>query len=298
MKQPSLFLVLCLLVIVGVPRLFSLDAHWSSDEVHWLRRSAVFIDAVYTGSFEETGIAHHPGVTTMWLAGLRQAFGKDAVTVSLKDLALARWFIGLVVLSGLIAIFFLLHRLLAFWPAMFAWAFLVMNPFFLAQTRRVHTDALATLFILLTVFLFILYCVFPEKRRYLIFSGIAFGLACLSKSYSLILLLWMPVCLLLFLQHGEAWRQIFSNAFLSILLFLNCSLLTVFVLWPIFWPPPFWAVRALSFGYNAPFNFEKETKAGGVNWGFGHSIQCCLLLDTAKRIAGFCRSGVGSDNCT
>ena len=106
MKQPSLFLVLCLLVIVGVPRLFSLDAHWSSDEVHWLRRSAVFIDAVYTGSFEETGIAHHPGVTTMWLAGLRQAFGKDAVTVSLKDLALARWFIGLVVLSGLIAIFF------------------------------------------------------------------------------------------------------------------------------------------------------------------------------------------------
>ena len=239
MKQPSFFLAFCLFVIVGVPRIFSLDAHWSSDESRWLHRSAVFMDAVQVGHFEQTRVAHHPGVTTMWLAGFRQAFGTDEVWVSQQDLALARWFIGVAVLAGLVGGFFLLHRLFSYWPAMFAWAFLAIDPFFLAQSRRVHTDALATLFILLTVLLFIGYGVFPAQRRYLILAGVAFGLACLSKSYSLVLLLWVPVCLLLFRQSGQGWKQFFSHAFSSGLLFLNCSLLTSLALWPIFWTPLF-----------------------------------------------------------
>ena len=226
-------------MIAAAPRLFTLDAHWSSDESRWLHRSAVFMDAVRVGNFEQTRVAHHPGVTTMWVAGLRQAFGTDDVWASLKDLALARWFLGVAVLAGIAAAFFLLHRLFSFWPAMFAWALLAINPFFLAQSRRVHTDALATVFILLTVLLFVLYCVSPMQRRYLIFSGIAFGLACLSKSYSLILLPWMPVCLLLFRRSGQGGRQFLSHAFSSGLLFLNCSLLTGLVLWPIFWTPLF-----------------------------------------------------------
>ena len=244
MKQNSLFLVLCLFVVVGVPRLFSLDAHWSGDETIWLKRSAEFINAVQTGQFNQTLIAHHPGVSTMWIAGLRQAFGEDSVWLSFKDLALARWFIGIVVWSGLVATFFLLHRIFAFWAANFAWGFLVINPFFLAQSRRVHTDALATVFILLAVLLFVRYCVRPKQDRYLILSGIAFGLACLSKSYSLILLLWVPVCLLLFRQREQAWRHFFAHTVFSVVLFLNCSLLTVFMSWPIFWTP-LWGLRGL-----------------------------------------------------
>jgi len=195
------------------------------------------MDAVKQGDFSVTLIAHHPGVMTMWIAGLRQVFGEDSASVSLKDLALARWFIGVVILGGLGVAFFLLYRLLSFLPAMFAWALLAINPFFLAQSRRVHTDALATVFILLTVLLFLLYCISAQQRRYLIFSGIAFGLACLSKSYSLILLLWLPVCLLLFRQRAHLRRQFFSHVLLSVLLFLNYSLLTVFALWPVFWNP-------------------------------------------------------------
>ena len=239
MKQSIFVLAFCLFLTAGLPRLFSLDAHWSSDETLWLDRSARFISAIKHGEFSETLITHHPGVMTMWLAGLRQSFAENAVSVSLKDLALARWFIGLVMLGGLVGVFFLLRQMFSFLPALFMWAFLTTNPFLLAQSRRVHTDALATLFILLTVLLFLLYCISPRERRYLIFSGIAFGLACLSKSYSLILLLWTPMCLLLFLQRGQAWRQFFLNALLSVLLFFNCSLLTVFVLWPIFWTPLF-----------------------------------------------------------
>lgn len=132
MKWYFPLLALCLFVIVGVPRLFSLSAHWSSDETLWLIRSAVFMAAVKQGDFSATLIAHHPGVMTMWIAGLRQVFGEDSVSVSLKDLALARWFIGVVISGGLVLAFFLLYRLLSFWLAMFAWALLAINPFFLA----------------------------------------------------------------------------------------------------------------------------------------------------------------------
>ena len=235
MKRSVFLFALCFFAIASLPRFFSLDAHWSSDESLWLSRSATFISAVKQGQFSETLVAYHPGVTTMWLAGIRKVFVEDTVSVSLKDLVLARWGIGLIVLGGLIVVFFLLHRLFPFWPAMFAWGFIAINPFFLAQTRRVHTDALAAIFMLLTVLLFLLYCQAPQQHRYLIASGIAFGLACLSKSYALILLLWVPTCIFLFHQCGHPWRKFFSHTLLSVLLFLNYSLVTVFIVWPVFW---------------------------------------------------------------
>lgn len=64
----------CFFTLAGLPRFLSLEAHWSSDEALWLRRSAQFMSAVKEGEFSETLIAHHPGVTTMWLAGLRTFF--------------------------------------------------------------------------------------------------------------------------------------------------------------------------------------------------------------------------------
>ena len=36
-----------------MPRLLSLDTHWSSDEARWLRRSANFMSAVSQGRFSE-----------------------------------------------------------------------------------------------------------------------------------------------------------------------------------------------------------------------------------------------------
>ena len=109
----------------------------------------------------------------------------------------------------------------------------------LAQSRRVHTDALAAVFCLLAVLALLLYCEIPKKQRYLIGSGIAFGLACLAKSYSLVLLLWVPLCLALFRNREETWGQFFFHALGSLLCFLSCALLTAFVLWPVFWNPAF-----------------------------------------------------------
>ena len=229
-KTTRSFFILCLFSIVCIPWFLSLDAHWSSDEARWLRRSAQFMSAVKKGEFSETLIAYHPGVTTMWVAGLRTFFIDPHVDV--PNLAHARWFIGIVALAGVGIACLLLYKLFGQWVALTSFACLAYSPLFLAQTRRVHTDALAAIFILLTVLLFLRYCQNRQHHRYLVFSGVTFGLAVLSKSYALILLPWVLLCLFLF---REKQTRHFSNNIAEMLCFLNCTTLTVLVLWPIFW---------------------------------------------------------------
>ena len=243
MGRASIFFTICLLFLLCVPRLFSLDAHWSSDETLWLRRSAQFMSAVKKAKFSETVIAYHPGVTTMWLAGLRTFFTDPGVDV--KNLTRARWFIGIVVCVGIGFASLLLYKLFGQWVALAGFVSLAYSPLFLAQTRRVHTDALAATFLLLTMLLFLRYCQNRHRHRYLIFSGIALGLALLSKSYALILLPLLLLCLFLFREKGKRdfWRHIAEG-----IVFLNCSALTVLILWPVFWTPLFGVMALCIFG--------------------------------------------------
>ena len=234
MTKNTLLLVCGLFLIAFVLRVHALDAHWSSDEARWLRRSAQFMSAVKKGEFSETLIAYHPGVTTMWIAGLRTFFTESRVDI--ENLVRARWLIGLVVFAGIGIAYFLLYKLLGGWVALVGFACLAYSPFFLAQTRRIHTDALATIFILLTVLLFLFYCQNPQHRRYLIFSGVAFGIALMSKSYALVLLPWGPLSLFLFREKRPGG---FLAYIADAICFLNCTALTVLALWPIFWTLPF-----------------------------------------------------------
>ena len=237
LKISSLCFGVCLFVAASVPRLFSLGAHWTSDEAGWLDHSTVFMAAVEMGAFSETLVTFHPGVITMWIAALRTFFTEPHISV--QGLALARWFIGVTLLIGIGVAALLLYRLFGRWIALIGAMFLSFSPLFLAQSRRVHTDALAATFVLLTVLSLLLYCDTIQKRRYLVGSGIAFGLACLAKSNSLILLLWVPICFVLFRNREETWRQFFLRGLGAGLCFLSCTLLTVFALWPLFWKPTF-----------------------------------------------------------
>lgn len=243
MKIKRLLFSVCLLLLTAIPRLSSLESHWSSDEFLWLRRSASFLSFVEQGDFSETRIAYHPGVTTMWIAGVRTLFMDPGIDV--ENLANARRFIGIVVVGCIGIAYLLLYKLFGQWVALTSFACLAYSPLFLAQTRRVHTDALAAAFILLTVLLFLLYCQKRQHLRYLILSGVSFGLAILSKSYALILLPWLPVGLFLFRDKriGGFWRFL-----AEILCFLNCALLTVLALWPVFWTSLFGYMALCLFG--------------------------------------------------
>ena len=238
--------VCCTFLIISIPRLLSLDAHWNSDEARWLQRSENFMSAVKQGEFSKTLIAYHPGVMTMWIAGIRTFFVDTGIDV--HNLIKARWFLGVVVLIAIGICGLLLFHLFGRWEAITSIAFLVFSPFFLAQTRRVHTDALATIFILLSVLLLLLYCKNSQKHRYLILSGITFGLAVLSKSYSLILVTWVPVCLLLFWKYRETGSRKLFIFITELFCFLNCGVLTIIGLWPVFWKPAFGLLAASLLG--------------------------------------------------
>ena len=192
------------------------------------------MSAVKHGAFSETLIAYHPGVTTMWIAGLRTFF--TTLDVNIENLAQARWLIGIVVSAGISIACVLLYSLFGRWVALASFASLAYSPIFLAQTRRVHTDALAAIFILLAVLMFLRYCQNRQQLRYLVFSGITFGLSLLTKSYALILLPCVPLCLLLF---REKRGKHFLTSIAELIFFLNCSVLTILSLWPIFWTLPF-----------------------------------------------------------
>ena len=233
MKTRTLLLALVFFLLAAMPRLFSLGAHWASDEARWLRRSQQFMSAVKQGAFSETLIAYHPGVPTMWIAGLRAFFLDPGVDV--PNLAHARWNIGIVVSAGISLACLLLYKLFGAWITLACFVSLAYSPLFLAQTRRVHTDALTTIFVLLTVLLLLYYCQNRQQRRYLIFSGITYGLALLSKSYALILLPWLPLCLFLFREKQTAS---FWNHIAEVLIFLMGAALPVIAFWPVFWTRP------------------------------------------------------------
>ena len=200
------------------------------------------MSAVKQGTFSNTLIAYHPGVTTMWIAGIRTFFSEPGVDV--ENLAKARWFIGIVVWIGIGIACLLLYKLFGQWVALTGFACLAYAPLFLAQTRRVHTDALATTFILLTVLLFLRYCQNRKHCRYIVLSGISFGLAVLSKSYALILVPWIPLCLFLLPEPKQKRSNRFSASVAVGLCFFNCAAVTVLALWPVFWTP-IWGLMTL-----------------------------------------------------
>lgn len=204
----AVFLLICILTFV--PRVLSLQAHWTSDEAQWLIRSRDFILAMVESDREISGThqSYHPGVTTMWLGGIRLWLEHQSAlsvlpihmpylqdqSALLSPLYLARTRLMIAVMTGItiIGAYFFLYRLLGVGIASIATIFIATDPFFLTQSRRLHTDALAASFLLLSFLILVFYLELNTRQRYITFSGICFGLACLSKSTSLILLLVLP----------------------------------------------------------------------------------------------------------
>src|SRR5436189_31181 len=86
---------------------------------------------------------------------------------------------------------FWLRRSQIFLDALRAHDWLATAPFVVAFSRVLHTDALAASFITLSLLAACLYWHHGRRARWLIGSGVAAGLAILSKSPSLALLPWV-----------------------------------------------------------------------------------------------------------
>ena len=239
-KQIIIGIFLIFLVLLTLlPRLLSLTLHWSSDEFLWMNRSRIFIIALEQGRFDDTLTTYHPGVTTTWLGGaaIWIASGKQSVSEWVQSIQfsstvmLARVRFPIAFLAGVLILLIggLLYRLFGPLIAAVGTVFLAIEPFLLAETRRVHTDVLTSEFLFLTLLLWFCYLEdVTQKQRDLVFSGICFGLACLTKSHAGVFLLFLPFLLFWYVkQRGLSGAKML----MGVLLFCSTALLTVLCVW-------------------------------------------------------------------
>ena len=228
-----------------LPRLRTSDAAWSSDETYWLFNSRDFMLSTLGADFPSTSESYHPGVTTMWFGGMslwtkyKGALAAAPVLssqpfLSPSNLARARLTIALVTACSIVIAFLLLKKLFGLRIAAFAGIFLAVDPLLLIQSRRFHTDALAAVFLLLAILALFIFVEKLGRRRYLVISAVCFGLACLSKSSALVLVLWLPFLFALSAAESNPAVQL-ARGIHAFLTWICIAFLTFFVCWPALW---------------------------------------------------------------
>lgn len=204
----SIGLVVVFLLAV-LPRLY----YPCSRYLDWYDRSVNFYDALSAGDFEATYQQYHPGVTTMWVAGLGMRLYMWANGWSSDQLLhppagmsgpqggpaqAAAAALGFAVALCIVLVYVLLVRTTS-WPVAFsAGCLLALDPFYLTHSRMIHVDALLASFMLVSTVSFVSH-LRKERLSDLILSGAFAGLAFLTKSPSLFL---MPFAVLATVYSG------------------------------------------------------------------------------------------------
>ena len=256
------FTCAALLVLALWLRLPGLDTFLTADEATWSAGAVQFLNALRSGNWAATNISGHPAVTTVWAgvigltgkwllarppgaAGLDDMLrGLAANPVRLDVLPWLRLPIVVACALGILGIYLLARRSLGDRVALLGAVLLSLDPFFLAHSRVLALDALLATFITLA-WLALMAGIRGGQRRYLVLSGLAIGLAILTKSPALVmgpLMAGWPVLARLRAARRPPVAGARPALLRAILLDL-CSLglpaaLIVFLLWPALWVAP------------------------------------------------------------
>jgi hypothetical protein len=273
-----------MVTLVVLPRVLTLDRFITSDEPLWIVRSIAFLQGLLTGDLGATLQTGHPGVTTMWTGSLGlildyllnhrdvgsllayvQSLPTDPMRV---DASLVPWVrLPTALLSALcVWAVYRLARPMGQQVALVGSLLLGLDPFFLAHSRVLHHDALVSIFISLCILAWLRGVYHPARWGVgveaspadgpgraaakqdwglTIFSGVAAGLAFLSKSTSYILIPFVMVILLVKLVR----RRLPASAAIQMgLAWLLTAGITFVVLWPAVWVQPR-AVFSTVFGW-------------------------------------------------
>ena len=240
----------------------------------WHIRARRFIQAIAEQEWEAILDAPHPGVTTMWLAGIGESVGRK-LFANWSDMSLVERMsielvpLVLVISLGIVLAYFLLVRLFNRQIAVVSTLLLALDPFHIYISKALHVDGLMAIFILLSV-LFLWLFIVPSgqgRRAYVMLSGIFAGLAMLSKTPALFAI---PYCLLTLafwqlsnrLADGRRltavltdWRQwpspLKKIGLIFALWFLALAVI-YFLLWPSMWVQP---IETLRLGFGDTFRF-------------------------------------------
>ncbi|MGQ9684399.1 MAG: glycosyltransferase family 39 protein, partial [Anaerolineae bacterium] len=208
--SPDAAIALLLVAGVWLTRALAANSFITWDEPAWVYRSAKFLLALSRGELRGTLLVGHPGVLAMWCGALGLAWQRlvggptvatqlaavDALpSLQVHDQATLRLLAALLpaakaplplfhaaIAAGL---YLLLQPLLGRARAAVAVAFVALDPYYIALSRLLHMDALASGLMLVSVVGVLLYS-HSGRRRHLLLSGAAAGLAAVTKSYGVL----------------------------------------------------------------------------------------------------------------
>jgi 4-amino-4-deoxy-L-arabinose transferase-like glycosyltransferase len=257
--DPGVILSAMLLVAV-LTRLYGMDITHTSDEAYWMQRSLRFGAALVRGDLELTYRTGHPGVTVMWtgLIGigperlehyLPQRFTSFTVLERdaeyLRAFAAARYAMLLVTASLLTVIVALAWRLLGQGAALLGGLLLVLDPYIVGMTRLLHVDALLGPLMALSALAGLIWWR-GGSRWYLALSGLAGGLAMLTKAPAVYLPLYLGAVGLASAGRSRADLVRAGCFWLRSMLAWGVIAVAVYVLlWPVMWVNPLEAGQAV-----------------------------------------------------
>ena len=256
-RRQTTLVAMLLFVLAVLLRLPHLGAFLTPDEQRiWTTLTAEFMSALLRGDWAATATSGYPGVTTTWAGSLGLALQwmvarppdvtslagmADALLASPSRLDMLPWVrLGVVLASaaGIALVFLLTRRVFDDTVALFAAGLMVFDPFLLAHTRILNTDPLLALALTIS-WLALMIGATGGQRRYLVISGIGFGLALLTKTPALLV---TPLVIgWIFWQQGHRQSSagdVLRAGAIDLAWFAVPAALTCLVLWPALWVAP------------------------------------------------------------
>jgi len=235
-----------------LPRIFSLGLYITGDEPRWVVRSIAFLTGLLTFDFQATLQTGHPGVTTMWSGSLGlildyllnhrtegsllafvQSLPQNPQQIDPTVLPWVRLPIVLLTALSVVALFWFL-RSLDRNIAIIAALLLAFHPIYLGNSQLLHHDALVSVFVIIAILLF-LTGLRSWSWRWMVISGVAAGLAILSKSTAYALIPFVGLSMII---EIVSQRMPLRRAMLGGVVWGLSALATVVLLWPAIWVAP------------------------------------------------------------
>ena len=288
---------LVLMLSLGL-RLAGLDVFLVHDEMRWACRSVGFRAGILRGDWAETYRVGHPGVVTMWLGALSIAprdaraqaaceafddyrhFDDDDLPATTKEelsevgamVFQGRVGVALFTWLSIIALYFLTRTLLGPRIAVLSLALIALDPFYLALSRFLHTDAVHASLMTLSVLSLLVWArratLDRPRLALLLASGAASGLAMVQKSPAVFL---VPCAVLLL--TASLLRQGVSRAstvgMLRALALWGVAAAVIYVAaWPAMWGDPLGTIEKV---LNTATRYAAEGHTPG-NYFLGQAV--------------------------
>jgi hypothetical protein len=248
-----------LFIVAFIPRAIQQVEIYSN----WHIRGRLFIEAISARQWDDTLLGPHPGVTTMWLAGLAQRFGglidpefADRNLEFQVDLELVP--IAFVIALMIVLAYLLIAEIFDRRIAIVASLLLALDPYHISVSAGVHVDAMLSVFLLVSVLFLWLY-IKCQQWRYVVWSGLFAGLALLTKAPALFLLPYLLLVLSVTLLAKWNPRGInrienpdrslllkdLGNFALAIVIWFATFAVIYVLLWPSMWTQPVKTLRTI-----------------------------------------------------